>query len=88
MTFEQIASWFASQGVLGMVTLIALWALWKKDGELTDERKERISDAKNYNELSLKLQGQVLDAVNKVFDILEELKKLREAQQRGGRRDE
>lgn len=65
----------ASHGVLGIVTALALWFAYAKDRQLQDERLARITDAKSYNELALKLQAQVLDAVNKLADILEEMKK-------------
>lgn len=65
----------ASQGVMGaMLVVVGLYA-WTKDRQLQDERDARITDAKNYNDLALKLQAQVLDAVNKLADILDEMKK-------------
>jgi hypothetical protein len=67
-------TWIASQGVLGAVLVIVGLFAWSKDRELKLEREARINDAKNYNELALKLQAQVLDAINKLGDILEEMK--------------
>jgi hypothetical protein len=69
----------ASHGVLGAVCIIALYVAWSKDRELKVERDARIADAKGYNDLSLKLQAQVIEAVNKVAGILEEMKNLWEA---------
>jgi hypothetical protein len=63
-----------------MLVVVGLYA-WTKDRQLQEERDARIADAKNYNELALKLQAQVLDAVNKLADILEEMKKFMTAPQ-------
>jgi hypothetical protein len=66
----------ASQGVLGALLIIVGVFAWSKDRELKTEREARIADAKSYTELALKLQAQVIDAVNKLADILDEMKKL------------
>lgn len=66
----------ASQGLLGAMLIIVGWVAWAKDRELRAERQARIEDAKNYTELALKLQAQVIDAVNKLSDILNEMKRL------------
>lgn len=77
MDFSSIASGLAAQGPLGIALVVTGWVAWSKDRELKAEREARITDAKNYNELALKLQAQVLDAVDKVGDILGEMKKQR-----------
>ncbi|RPH62418.1 MAG: hypothetical protein EHM89_05610 [Acidobacteria bacterium] len=66
----------ASQGLLGLMLVIVGYVAWSKDRELKVEREARIADARNYTDLALKLQAQVIDAVNKVSDILDEMKKL------------
>lgn len=38
--FEEIAKQLLAYGPLGLFTLIALFVAWRKDKELTDERKE------------------------------------------------
>lgn len=78
--FTQIAS----QGLLGALLIVVGWIAFRKDGELQLERQARINDAKNYTELALKLQAQVLDSVNKLADILDEMKKLMTPQGRFG----
>lgn len=70
-----LATSLASHGLLGLLLAIVGWAYWAKDRELKAEREARIADAKGYTELALKLQGQVIDAVNKLADILDEMKK-------------
>lgn len=75
MDFSSIASGLAAQGPLGIVVVVTGWVAWSKDRELKAERDARIEDAKNYNELALKLQAQVLEAIDKLGDILGEMKK-------------
>jgi len=75
----------ASHGLLGVMLVIVGWFAWHKDRELQAERTARIADAKGYTELALKLQAEVIGAVNKLADILEEMKKLMAAPSRGGR---
>lgn len=71
-----LATKIASQGLLGIMLVIVGWVAWSKDRELKSERLARIKDAQDYTELALKLQAQVIDAVNKLSDILKEMKKL------------
>lgn len=52
------------------------WIARSKDQELQAERLARIDDAKNYTELALKLQSQVIEAVNRLGDILDEMKNM------------
>jgi hypothetical protein len=71
-----LATTIASHGLLGVMLVIVGWVAWIKDRELRAEREARIADAKGYTDLALKLQAEVIDAVNKLADILEEMKKL------------
>lgn len=66
----------ASHGLLGMMLIIVGWVAWRKDVDLQAERLARIEDAKDYTRLALDLQAKVLDSVNKLADILDEMKKL------------
>lgn len=75
MDHSKLVSAIASQGVLGVMLVIVGWVAWSKDRELKAEREARISDAKSYTELALKLQAQVIDAVNKLADILDDMKR-------------
>ena len=70
-----LAATIASHGLLGALLVVVGLYAWSKDKQLKEERDARINDAKNYNELALKLQAQVLDAINKLADILDEMKK-------------
>lgn len=71
-----LATEIARQGLLGILLVIVGTVAWSKDRELKAERLARIEDAQNYTELALKLQAQVIDAVNKLSRILNEMKKL------------
>lgn len=71
-----IITTIASNGLLGAMLVVVGWVAWSKDRELKAEREARIADAKNYTDLALKLQGQVIEAVHKLSDIFDEMKKL------------
>ena len=72
----QFVTSVASQGLLGIMLVVVGWVAWVKDRELKVEREARIADAKGYTELALKLQEKVIDAVNKLAEILEEMRKV------------
>ena len=76
MDLSPLVPVIASQGLLGVMLIIVGVVAWSKDKELKAEREARIADAKSYTDLALKLQAQVIDAVNKLADILEEMKKM------------
>jgi hypothetical protein len=75
----------ASHGLLGIMLVVVGWVAWSKDRELQAEREARVADAKSYTELALKLQAQVIDAVHRLADILDEMKKLGRPSLGGGR---
>ena len=58
--------------------IVALFAVLYvlKDRELKAERDARIGDARNFNELSMKLQAQVIEAVNNLRLVLDEVRRL------------
>lgn len=85
MNLEPFVNWLASQGVLGVILVFVGWFAWTKDREANTERQARINDAKDYNALALKLQSQGIDLVNKLSDILEEVKKITPNNRFGGR---
>ena len=66
-TLEQIAS----SSITGALLLIALFALRAKDKELSAEKAERIDDGKTNLQLIMKIQEQVILAVNKLSDLVE-----------------
>ena len=70
-SLEQIAS----VGITGALLILALFALRSKDKELSDEKNARIDDAKTNLQLAMKLQEQVILAVNKLADIVENWEK-------------
>lgn len=70
-----LAKTIASQGLLGIMLVGALYVAYRKDKDLQDERTARIADAKTFNELALKIQAGAIDTVNKLSDIFEEMKK-------------
>jgi hypothetical protein len=74
--FSTLVTSIASQGLLGAILLIALWVAWSKDRELKAEREARITDAKSYTAAALTMQAQVIDAVHKLANILEEMTKM------------
>lgn len=47
-----------------------------KDQELKVERDARINDSKEYRELALKLQAQVIDTVNTLRTVFDEVRRL------------
>ncbi len=92
---EIIFEAFATHGVIGAVAGALLLWVWRKEKEIAEERKAlaeeraaRIKDAKDYNDLSLKLQANVIGAVNKMGDIFDEAKKIMLAERNRGRSDE
>ena len=66
-TAEQIAG----AGITGALLLVALFALRSKDRELSAEKAARIDDSKTNLQLIMKLQEQVILAVNKLSDLVE-----------------
>jgi hypothetical protein len=71
-----LASSIASHGLLGALLVVVGWVAWSKDRELKAERDARIADAKSYTDLALKTQAQVIESVNKLSEVLSEMKKL------------
>jgi len=73
---EGIWSALASYGLPGAVIALFAILLIKKDQDLTRERNARIQDSKEYRDISMKLQSDVIGAVNKLSDVFEEVKRL------------
>jgi hypothetical protein len=71
---EPIIESLASHGIVGVIAALALWAAWRKDKELTAERKERLQDAKDGMKLALEIQGTVNKNVDKLREILDAIK--------------
>lgn len=76
MDLSPFVTAIASNGLLGVMLVVVGWVAWSKDRELKAEREARIADAKNYTDLALKLQAQVIEGVHKLSDIFDEMKNL------------
>lgn len=74
MGIEQLIPLIASQGPLGVMLVVITLAYREKDRQLKEERAARIQDAKDFNQMALDLQSKVLSAVDKLSDILDEMK--------------
>lgn len=72
---EALFGQLASTGTVGVLLVLALFALRAKDRELKAEMNARIEDAIKFNTLAMSLQREVIQAVNdlgKMLDILVE----------------
>ena len=74
----------AEHGVLGLIIAVLMIMLVAKDRALARETAARISDAKVFTDLALRLQGQSNDSISKMGNIFEEVK--RTMRESGGRR--
>lgn len=72
---EALGTALAAYGLPGAVIAALLLWLREKDKELTQERLARIQDAKQYTDLALRLQSEVIGAVNKLTAVFEDIKK-------------
>lgn len=61
----------ASTGLAGAMLVVSLFALRSKDRELSTEKAARIGDSRDNLQLIMKLQEQVIMAVNKLSDLVE-----------------
>ena len=77
MDLSTLLTTIASQGLLGIILVIVGLFAWSKDRELKAEREARINDAKDYTKMALNIQEQVLGAVDKLTDVLDEMKRMR-----------
>jgi hypothetical protein len=66
---EVLVDALAHYGIPGIVLAVFVALFVKKDAELKRERDARIQDAKDFNTLSLKLQQDVLTAVDKLESL-------------------
>jgi hypothetical protein len=65
----------AEHGTAGLAIAVLIYWLREKDKELKEERAARIKDAKDYTDLALKLQSEVVAAVHKLTAVFEEIKR-------------
>ena len=61
----------ASTGLAGAMLVVALLALRAKDKALSLEQKARVDDSRENLQLIMKLQEQVILAVNKLSELVE-----------------
>lgn len=61
----------ASTGLAGCMLVVALLALRAKDKALTAEQAARVTDSRENLQLIMKLQEQVILAVNKLSELVE-----------------
>lgn len=79
---EALGTALAAYGLPGVVIGALVYLLREKDKEIKElnellnkEKDARVSDAKGYTDLALKLQSEVIGAVNKLAAVFEEIKK-------------
>ena len=84
---DSVVQALLAHGVLGIVILGMGWWILRQDGAIRDERaahsaetQARIDDAKEGSQVALRLQAQVIDAVNKCALILDEIRQARRQQ--------
>ena len=71
MTSPDVLGQIASTSLSGAMLVVALLALRAKDRALTAEQAARVSDARENLQLIMKLQEQVILAVNKLSELVE-----------------
>jgi hypothetical protein len=72
---EVIFDKLLEHGVTGLAAGVFLWLYLLKDKELTKERGARIEDAQKFTTVALGLQERALSSVEKLSNILEEVRK-------------
>ena len=68
----------AQHGLPGIIIGLLVYWVYLKDKELKTERDARIDDAKAFNKLALELQEKAISAVNKLTDVFEEVRRMRQ----------
>ena len=63
-------------GLPGAVIAVFVVLYIRKDNEVKRERDARIADSKEYRELALKLQAQVIESVNNLRLVLDEVRRI------------
>ena len=71
MTSPDALGQIASTGLAGAMLVVALLALRAKDKALTAEQAARVNDSRENLQLIMKLQEQVILAVNKLSELVE-----------------
>jgi hypothetical protein len=71
-------------GLPGVIIVILLVALWKKDKQVAAIQQARIEQAEAGTKLVIALQSTLIDSVKKLGDIFEDFKEQRRMSGRGG----
>ena len=71
MTSPDALGQIASTGLAGAMLVVALLALRAKDRALSAEQTARVNDSRENLQLIMKLQEQVILAVNKLSELVE-----------------
>lgn len=76
----------AQHGLPGIIIGLLVYWVYLKDKELKQERDARIDDAKAFNKLALELQEKAISSVNKLTDVFEEIRRMRQEEERANLR--
>ena len=79
---ESALTQLAGTGVVGVVLVLALLALWRKDKDLRAEASARVEDAQRMLALAMTLQKDVTLAVSALTEIVEKWEKREEERER------
>ncbi len=79
---ESALAQLAGTGVVGIVLVLALLALWQKDKDFKAEAKARIDDAQRMLGLAMQLQKDVTTAVAALTEIVEKWERREEDRER------
>ena len=80
----------AQHGLPGVIIGLLVFWVYMKDKELKAERDARITDAKAFTDLALKIQENAISTVSKLTDVFDEVRKIKndiEHSRPGFRRD-
>lgn len=79
---ESALAQLAGTGVVGVVLVLALLALWQKDKDFKGEAKARIDDAGRMLAIAMTLQKDVTNAVTALTAIVEKWERREEERER------
>jgi type II secretory pathway component PulM len=82
---ESALAQLAGTGVVGLVLVLALLALWQKDKDYKAESKARIDDAQRMLAILMQMQKDVTTAVAALTEIVEKWEKREEERERHAR---
>ena len=77
-TGPSLVGLLAQHGLPGIIIGLLVFWVYLKDKELKIERDARIADAKAFTQLALGLQENAISSVNKLTDVFEEVRRMRQ----------